>query len=234
MVLIFRKQNHFKFDQLRNKIKFYKNFIGKCQKAKNFIKNETINNKYPYLSVIIPSYNMKKYIQRAIFSILNQSFQDFEIIIINDYSNDKTKDLVNKLQKNSKKIKIIEHKKNLGVYTSRVDGILFSKGKYILFVDPDDTILNPYLFQKIYNFNYENNLDIIEFTVYYEEEGRINIFIPEDHKYNHFHNFSEAIIYQPKLSNLLFFQPGNKSYSDIICRPIWNKIIKKKNYIKNN
>ena len=96
---------------------------------------------------------MKDYIERSLLSILNQSLQDFEIIIINDNSNDNTKDIINNFYKKSNKIKIIEHKKNLGIYSSRIDGILFAKGKYILYIDSDDTILNPFLFEKIYNFN---------------------------------------------------------------------------------
>ena len=71
----------------------YKNYVRKCKKLTYFYKNETMNNKNPYLSIILPSYNMKKYIQRSILSILNQSFQNFEIIIINDLSKDKTKRL---------------------------------------------------------------------------------------------------------------------------------------------
>jgi hypothetical protein len=51
--------------------------------------------------------------------------------------------------------------------------------------------------------------------------------IPNKHTRNHFHNFTEKIIYQPQLSNLLFFEPGNRKKQRIICRTIWNKIIKK-------
>jgi len=130
------------------------------------------------------------------------------------------------------KIKIIEHEQNLGIYASRVDGVLSSNGKYILYVDPDDAILNPDLFQKIFDFNYIYNLDMIEFIVFYEEEGKNDLYIPKEHRLNHLHKFSEKIIYQPKLSNLLFFEPIERNYSDIICRPIWNKIIKKKILLK--
>ena len=138
----------------------------------------------------------------------------------------------NKFRSYLKRIKIIEHKRNLGIYASRVDGALYSKGTYILYVDPDDAILNPNLFQKIFEINNKYNLDIIEFKVFYEEEGKNRLYIPKEHTLNHFHNFSEKIIHQPKLSNLLFFKPGEKNYSDIICRTIWNKIIKKNILIK--
>ena len=217
-----------KFLELKKDIKYFKQYINKCKKVKILGRNENISeNKNPYLSIIIPAYNMEKYIERALLSILNQSFKDFEIIIINDFSNDNTLAIINKLSFYMHKITIIEHKQNLGIFASRVDGVLASNGNYILYVDPDDAILNPDLFQKIFDFNNIYNLDMIEFIVFYEEEGKNIIYIPEDHRLNHFHKFSGKIINQPKLSNLLFLEPKQNNYSDVICRPIWNKIIKK-------
>ena len=188
---------------------------------------EKTKNANPYLSIILPVYNMEKYIERALLSILHQSFQDFEIILINDFSNDNTKQIIQKYWKKEKRIRMIEHKQNLGVYISRVDGILNAKGQFILFIDPDDILLNPCLFQKIFEINNKYNLDIIEFVVFYEKEGNNKITIPNEHTLNHFHSFSEKIIYYPQLSNIIFFDHSNKNISGIICRTIWNKIIKK-------
>ena len=81
-------------------------------------------------------------------------------------------------------------------------------------MDSDDAILNPFLLEKIYNFNKEYQLDLIEFILYYEEEGKNNIYIPDNHQLNHFHNFSEKLMFQP--STLLFFEPNSLKYSDII------------------
>ena len=231
ILFLFRLLKNNKIYQLKNEIKLYKKYIKSCRKIKIF-QNETIINKNPYLSIIIPVYNMEKYIERALLSVINQSFQDFEIIIINDYSNDNTKYIINKFIFLVNKIKIIEHKENLGIYASRIDGALSANGKYILYVDPDDAILNQNLFQRIYDFNINYSLDIIEFIVLYEEEGKNTIYIPEEHTLNHFHNFTQKIIYQPELSNLLFFKPREKNYSDIICRCVWNKIIKKQILLK--
>ena len=64
-------------------------------------------------------------------------------------------------------------------------------------------LLNKDLFKEIYYYNLEYNLDIIEFIVYYKNEGETNLYMPVDHKLNHFHNFSQKIIYQPELSNNL-------------------------------
>ena len=115
------------------KFNIYKNYIRMCNKLKklNYKEKENIkNNKEPYLSICIPVYNMEKYIERAILSILNQSFDDYEIIIINDYSDDKSYAIIERLQLQNNKIKIINHERNLGIYKSRVDAVLNSKGKY--------------------------------------------------------------------------------------------------------
>ena len=115
----------------------------------------------------------------------------------------------------------------MGIYKSRVEGVLNSNGIYIIFIDSDDFFVNPFLFQKIYEFNSEYNLDIIEFIVLYQEEGKKYLYLPNDHKLNHFHNFMEKIIYQPKLSNILFYEPGTLNYSEVICRTVWSKINRK-------
>ena len=170
---------------------------------------------------------MNKYIERTIFSIINQSFQDFEIIIINDNSKDNTANIVKRLQIEDKKIKLINHNINKGVYYSRVESILFSKGKYIILMDPDDLYLNENLFQELYNYNLKYNLDIIEFTVFQQIEGRRRIFYPKKHYESHYHNFTKNIIFQPNLSKILFHNPSNNMHTHSICRNIWNKIIRK-------
>ena len=185
-------------------------------------------------------YNSEKYIERSILSVINQSFQNFEIIIVNDFSIDNTFKILIKLQKEDNRIKIINHSKNLGTYHSRVEGVFNSKGKYILFLDPDDMILNPFLFEILYNYYLNFNLDIFEFTVYYLKEENNKFYYPLRHELNHNHNFSKKIIYQPELSNILYYKPQTKKYSSVICRTIWNKLYKKDiilksiNYIGND
>ena len=169
---------------------------------------------------------MKKYIEKSILSILNQSFQNFEIIIVNDNSNDNTKDIILRLQSKYDRIKLINHSKNLGVYKSRVDAILSSRGKYILLMDPDDMIINPQLLEEINNYNLKYNLDIIEFTsiCYIEQKGIFKII----NKYYHDHNFTKNIIIQPELSDIFFYYPNTNYNSRVQCRIIWNKIIRRK------
>ena len=67
----------------------FKHFIRDCFNLKKYYR-KLIKVKLPYLSICIPAYNMKSYLKAVVVSILNQSFQNFEIIIVNDYSNDNT------------------------------------------------------------------------------------------------------------------------------------------------
>ena len=122
---------------------------------------------------------MEDYIEKNILSIINQSFQDFEIIIVNDGSDDKTENIIKKLQSSDKRIKLLSHPYKLGVYRSRMESIFNSRSEYILLMDPDDIYLNENLFQKIYEYNKENNLDIIEFSVIHQIEGQERIFFPK-------------------------------------------------------
>ena len=129
------------------------------------------------------------------------------------------------MQKEDDRIKLINHSSNLGVYRSRVESILNAKGKYIILMDPDDMFMNENLFKELFKYNIKYNLDIIEFSVYQKIEGTRKIFIPDNHFENHFHNFGKQIIYQPELSNLLYYFPRTFEYSHTICRNIWNKMI---------
>ena len=183
-----------KYFLYKKELYFYKTYILDCQKLKLIsFENENLYN-FSYFSIVLPVYNTKKYIGSSIFSIINQSYREFEIIIINDLSNDGTQNIIQKFQSQFSKIKIINHSSNLGIYISRVEGVLNSIGNYIIFIDSDDILLNPFLFQKLYEFNAYYNLDIIEFVVLHKEEGKNNLFLPTDHKLNHFHNYSKNII----------------------------------------
>ena len=230
IILFFFINLLFKETNLIIKVSF-KHFIRDCFNLKLYYR-KSIKVKFPYLSICIPSYNMKSYIKKVVISILNQSFQNFEIIIVNDHSNDNTLDEIKKLQLEDNRIKLINHSKNLGVYNSRVDAIISSKGKYFILIDPDDIFINPNLLQHLYNFNLKYNLDIIEYTVicYFEKNNIIKII----KRYYHFHNFSKTIISQPELDDIYYYWISkNNISSNLGCRVIWNKIIRRKTLMKS-
>ena len=175
---------------------------------------------------------MKLYMEQNLLSIINQSFQDFEIIVVNDFSIDETESIIRNLQADDSRIKLVNHYQNLGVYHSRIEAILNAKGEYILLMDPDDMFLNPDLFQGIYNHNLKYNLDILEFSVYQQNDGEKTIFLPDNHYETHYHGFPKDVISQPELSSLLYYLPGSKNYTKTICRNIWNKVIRRKVFLK--
>ncbi|WP_023648993.1 glycosyltransferase [Candidatus Pelagibacter ubique] len=90
------------------------------------------------VSIIIPYYKNQFYIKKTVSSILKQSYQKFEIIIVNDEPGKLSKDILSSLKKKDKRIKIIHNLKNIGAGRSRNKAIKYAKGTYIAFIDSDD------------------------------------------------------------------------------------------------
>ena len=110
------------------------------------------------VSIIVPSYNAEKCIEKTIKSIINQTMEDIEIICINDGSKDGTLTILKKMQNQDNRIKIID-KENEGVWKARLDGIENATSDYISFIDADDYI-EPQYIEKLYNSIVANNSDI--------------------------------------------------------------------------
>lgn len=97
-----------------------------------------MNAKQPLVSVITPCYNSGKFIAKTIESVLSQSYQNWEMILIDDSSIDNTVEVVKEFIKNDKRIKLIQLQVNSGAAIARNTGIKNAEGKYIAFVDSDD------------------------------------------------------------------------------------------------
>lgn len=93
----------------------------------------------PLITVIVPVYNVEKYLNRCVDSILNQTLTNLEIILVNDGSTDNSPNICNKYRNQDSRIKVI-HKENARVAAARNDGIKIAQGKYISFIDSDDWI----------------------------------------------------------------------------------------------
>lgn len=103
----------------------------------------------PQVSVIIPCYNRAYIIRRAINSVLHQTFQDFEIIVVDDGSTDNTEEIIREFQENDRRIRYFCHDKNKGGSSARNTGIKLAKGQYIAFLDSDDEWLPSHLHRKV-------------------------------------------------------------------------------------
>lgn len=96
------------------------------------------------ISIIVPIYNVEKYINRCVDSILNQTFTDFELILVDDGSPDNSGKICEEYAQNDNRIKVI-HKENGGVSSARNCGLKNATGEKIIFIDADDYINNTYL-----------------------------------------------------------------------------------------
>lgn len=125
------------------------------------------------VSVIIPVYNVEKYIEKCICSVLAQTFTDFEIIVVIDGSTDSSEAIVRKLLKeNHEKITII-NQENAGLGGARNTGIRNARGEYLLFVDSDDYIEKNLLFDAVEMIKSENS-DVVLFDFdYVDDKGTL-------------------------------------------------------------
>ena len=112
----------------------------------------------PLISVIVPVYNVEIYLETCILSITNQTYENLEIILIDDGSTDSCPAICDKWSENDRRIKVI-HKKNGGLSDARNTGIDIAKGEYFIFVDSDDKI-KPQMISALYRCIVENNCKI--------------------------------------------------------------------------
>lgn len=112
----------------------------------------------PKVSVIVPAYNVEEYIKKCLDTLVNQTLQDIEIIVINDGSTDKTPEIIAEYANKYKNIIFITQE-NKGLSEARNAGLTVAKGQYIAFVDSDDWVEEDFL-EKLYNAITSNDADI--------------------------------------------------------------------------
>ncbi len=122
------------------------------------------------ISVIIPTYNNEKYISRCIDSIINQTYQNIEIIIINDGSNDNTENIINSYAQKDERI-IPINKENTGVSNTRNIGIMNANGKYITFIDSDDWIEKNFI-EEMYKSIVRENVEIVRCNYFLHKNNK--------------------------------------------------------------
>lgn len=119
----------------------------------------------PKVSVIVPVYNVEKYITKCLNSLINQTLDDLEIIVVNDGSKDGSEEIIKEFKKSHKNI-IYVKKENGGLSSARNFGLLYATGEYIAFLDSDDYV-DRTLYQKMYEKAKATNSDYVECDFYW-------------------------------------------------------------------
>ena len=196
--------------RIKNEINIYINIKTKDIKKIYFYKR---NN--PKITLIITLYNQKNFIPLIYSSILNQSLKDIEILFIDDGSLDNPHNTLKKYMKRDKRILLKKNKINKGAFYSRVKGVKFSKGEYILVLDPDDFLVNDIL-MKLYQTATKYNLDILQFYMVIGSPKKFQIWKIMKYK--------SGILYQPQIKDIFYYCK---------TRNIADKLIKRKIFLKS-
>ena len=171
------------------------------------------------ISVIVPVYNVEKYLKRCVDSILNQTFTDFELILVDDGSNDKSINICDEYVDLDSRVHVI-HQDNKGQAFARNLGIEKSKGDYIAFIDSDD-VVHPQYLEILYNACKKNKCDLscccsFEFSDYKKISFDKDIVTA-----------SSMLTIDEKLLEKLFY---SKEY---LYGVVWGKLIKKEIVLRN-
>ena len=113
-----------------------------------------------FVSVIIPVYNVEKYLKKCLESVINQTYKDLEIICVYDESSDKSLDILREYEKTDSRIKVILSDKKEGLGAARNKGLKYATGEYLYFLDSDDWIDADYI-EKMLSALIKNNTDIV-------------------------------------------------------------------------
>ena len=185
------------------------------------------------VSIIVPMYNAEKFIGKTIESVLAQTYQNWEMLIMNDVSTDNSLAIVSMYAKKDERIKIVNTEKNVGVVKGRNFLIDLASGKYIAFLDADDYWHNEKLEKQI-KFMKEKNASIscTEYTRVKENEEKINdVIIKEEISYNDMlkNNYLGCltVIYDAKKIGKRYFKELEKNEDYVL----WLEIVKDVNTI---
>ena len=164
------------------------------------------------ISIIVPIYNSEKYLRKTLDSLYNQSYKDFEVILVNDGSIDKSLQICEEYQLKNKNTKLITLQ-NSGVSNARNEGLKNAKGEYICFWDSDDIIDNNYLEEMIKLIN-DSDIGICSYEVIKNKNNESKII----------HSMNNKSVKEVFVSLIL----------NELLNPLWNKIYKKEIIKKYN
>ena len=165
------------------------------------------------ISVIIPCYNTEKYISRCLDSVLDQTYKDIEIIVVNDCSPGSMEKILNDYKKKDDRIKIVSHKKNKGLFQARLSGAKVATGDYIAFLDSDDYVDIDFYRELIFSAEMEKS-DIVVCNTIIEKSKKRYIY--------NLLKIDNIVFEKEELFDEYFKQQGY----NFIWYTVWNKIYK--------
>lgn len=204
--------NYSLFDAAKKSIEF----IETCSKGILYTNCSKKINENPKVSVVVPAYNIQKYIKQSIRSIQNQEFEELEIVIVNDFSTDNTSKIIEEIRKEDNRIKVINNKKNLGSLYTRCIGALIAKSKYIFPLDGDDMILDKDIIYKIYNLAQKTDIVVFKAIMVHQIDNLL--------KLENLISFRGSI-----RQNIIIHQPTLSKCASIV---LWSQCIRAKIYKK--
>ena len=169
-----------------------------------------MNETTPKISVIVPVYKAEAYLHRCVDSLLAQTFQDFEILLIDDGSPDRSGEICDEYARKDKRVRVF-HKENGGVSPARQCGMDNAVGEYTIHADPDDWV-EPTMLEELYKKAKEENADMVICDFYEEREGK-TIYVRQ--------------------------QPSSLNHETVLCElfqhlhgSCWNKLVRRTCYNK--
>ncbi len=149
----------------------------------------------PKISIIIPCYNSEAYLQKAVDSVLNQSLQELQIILVDDGSTDKTPVLLQQYKMQDNRVEVATHPQNRGLGAARNSGMEVATGEYLFFLDSDDYIhLNG--LEVLYEHAKSSHLDILQAQYIVHEAGKKKVMPPD------------LVPFQQAVSGIQYFNAG--------------------------
>ena len=197
--------------------KILKEFYSLCdrQKLLKIKKGKKINYDKPIISIIIPYYNAKLELIKTLRSIQLQTLKNIEIIVVDDNVVSAKKKCKNILDSDFR-IRLFSHPKNMGIWRKRIDGFLYSRGKYILHIDPGDILSDIYVLEDLYKLVSKYNLDTVRFSyskTTYDDNFKKNI------------SFNKKRIYQKSFTKIQYGRP-NYNIHAFGFGTLWNRLIR--------
>lgn len=181
----------------------------------------------PYFSLILPVYNVEKYVKRCVNSLLRQEYTDYEIILVDDGSTDSSGSICDKLADKNNNI-FAYHKENGGLSDARNYGMDRAKGNYILFIDSDDWV-DEKLLISLHNHLNKSNVDILKFGFQKMQEG--------NYKNTFFSYFNIGVYDRRQIEEtILPYTIGPKRlfcYEQNACKSIWSHVYSL-NFLREN